>query len=57
MVTQWTFSHHFKQESLSPLSIMKHFCELFLEQIFNFHELTGLITSENEQLQATAYEI
>ncbi len=32
-------SHHFEHESLL-WSLMKHFCELFPEKFFNFHELS-----------------
>ncbi len=41
VVTQWTYSQHFKHESLL-WSLIKHFCELFLEKIFNFCGLSGL---------------
>ncbi len=41
VVTQWIFSYYFEHESLL-WSLMKHFCELFREKIFNFHKLSGL---------------
>ncbi len=41
MITQWTFDYQFQHES--PLwSLMKHFCELFPEKIFTFHESSEL---------------